>query len=195
MLFYIVLSVVFNINYYVMFVNIIKIYNLVLNAFNHSVSKPNFNMYSCFDIANKFLELSELDRRPLKQMKLLKLVYIAHGFNLAVNDKPLIKEYVEAWQYGPVIRELYYVIKRFGNRPISKDVVEIYSDNKLTNEDEEFIGVIWDIYKDNTGLELSTMTHQSGTPWDKVYNNSRGLSNSIISEKIIKEYYSNKLNS
>ena len=51
-------------------------------------------------------------------MKVLKLVYMAHGFNLAITDDPLINDRVEAWKFGPVIRPLYGKLKQFGSGAI-----------------------------------------------------------------------------
>jgi uncharacterized phage-associated protein len=63
--------------------------------------------YECDLIANELLSLSARDTAPLTVMKLLKLVYIAHGWYLAFADKPLISEKVEAWDYGPVRASAY----------------------------------------------------------------------------------------
>ena len=54
-------------------------------------------------VANKFLELGERDGvSDITPMKLLKLVYIAHGWHLALSEgkKPLVNEASEAWKYG-----------------------------------------------------------------------------------------------
>ena len=63
--------------------------------------------YSSKAVANYFLEKSDLPAKGrLTQMKLHKLVYFAHGICLAVYNKPLIKDEIQAWQYGPVVPEL-----------------------------------------------------------------------------------------
>ena len=46
-------------------------------------------------------------------MHVLKLVYLAHGWMLGLHKRPLIKEQVEAWLYGPVILVLYQKYKYF----------------------------------------------------------------------------------
>ena len=52
-------------------------------------------------------------------MKLIKLVYIAHGWHLALeNGKSLISEAVMAWKYGHVINSLYQKLKRYGSQDI-----------------------------------------------------------------------------
>ncbi|KJW07325.1 Panacea domain-containing protein [Orientia tsutsugamushi] len=59
-------------------------------------------LLSCFDVASYFLVL--VDRAAgdvITQLKLQKLVYFAQGAHLALFDKPLFKEDIEAWENGP----------------------------------------------------------------------------------------------
>jgi uncharacterized phage-associated protein len=55
-------------------------------------------------VANDFLDLARRDGEILDPMKIQKLVYLAHGWHLALHGPALIKQQVEAWPYGPVIR-------------------------------------------------------------------------------------------
>ena len=47
-------------------------------------------------------------------MLLQKLVYIAHGWNLAICGEPLIEEAPEAWDNGPVYRSIWDHIRDHG---------------------------------------------------------------------------------
>ena len=55
-------------------------------------------------------------------MKLQKLAYFAHGWNLAIRNTPLINESVEAWKFGPVIPSLYHDVKGYGMEPITAKI-------------------------------------------------------------------------
>ena len=68
--------------------------------------------YSTQDIANYFLQKGEKDP-TMTPMKLIKLVYIAHGWNLGLTGKPLVSEDAEAWKYGPVFPSLYNKYRGF----------------------------------------------------------------------------------
>ena len=51
-------------------------------------------------VANRFIELGQEGDTEFTQMQLQKLVYIAHGLNLALNNgEQLIREQVQAWDW------------------------------------------------------------------------------------------------
>ena len=148
-------------------------------------------MYNCFDIAKKFIELSKKDSSEMTPMKLLKLTYIAHGYYLAFTDKPLFSNNVEAWKYGPVIPDLYHIVKRTDFSENDFNFIEMFSDSKLSKGDDKFIESVWNAYKKFDGGQLSSKTHEEGTPWAKTYN---GQFSTKIDNELIKEYYKTKVN-
>ena len=150
-------------------------------------------MYSSKAIANYFLDKGDYDRVDITPMQLIKLVYIAHGWYLALKDKPLIEDNVEAWQFGPVIPELYHEFKYYGSEPIDGRAFEevlasIYNDP--TQEPvSDFLDELWSQYKDFTAIELSNMTHLPNTPWDITRKENMFKRNPVIVDDLIKSYY------
>ncbi|MDP9961861.1 Panacea domain-containing protein [Chryseobacterium lathyri] len=143
-------------------------------------------MYNCFDIAKQFLKYAKEEGIDVEPMKLLKLTYIAHGWHLGFYSKPLINNTIEAWKFGPVIPDLYHITKRFGFSNVDYDTISMRSSNKLSENEEKFIKVIWENYKQFSGLDLSTKTHLKGTPWFEVYD---GTFNKVIDNQTIEKYY------
>ena len=123
-------------------------------------------------------------------LKLIKLVYISHGYHLAMTGKPLFYEQVEAWKYGPVVPEIYYAVKQFGKGAIPPSVFAGYEDRAeggVSHGSDTVINDVVAAYGKYDGLQLSAATHKQGTPWDKVYNaNGEGA---VISNGVIKSYY------
>ncbi len=66
-------------------------------------------------VGNHFVDLAQRNNRPLYITTMLKLVYIAHGWTLALLDRPLIMSTIEAWRYGPVIPVLYDAFAKQAN--------------------------------------------------------------------------------
>jgi uncharacterized phage-associated protein len=153
-------------------------------------------------VANFFIGKSLDSGIELTPMKLLKLVYISHGWYLAIKNEDLLSRAVEAWRYGPVVPPVYHKVKDYGDAQITSYVQEMAGLNRYytplveNTETKEFLEEVWDQYKIFNGLELSTLTHMIGTPWYVVFNdpknkNKKGV---IIPNDLIKQHYTEKLN-
>ena len=156
--------------------------------------------YQPLQIANYFIDKSRQTRAELTPLKLLKLVYIAHGWHLSfTNGEPLITERVQAWKYGPVIGSLYDEFKGFGRSQITRKGRDYLtgSSSFVTPELERsdpitgFLDMIWKAYAHLDGTQLSTLTHQPNTAWDRVWNQEGGSKrrNAIIRDSVIREHY------
>lgn len=144
--------------------------------------------YQLNTIANAFiLRAMAYSTHDMTPMKLLKLVYIAHGWSLGINNQPLFVEKVEAWKYGPVIRDLYHHIKQYGNQPISKPL-NVPVEEDIAQADKDLINRVWDVYGELDGLQLSSITHRDGSPWSKTWD-ARGLHGLTIEPDDIRAHY------
>lgn len=154
-------------------------------------------MYPSLVIANYFIGLSLQNGDFLNPMKLQKLIYFAHGWYLAVRKKPLISEQIEAWDYGPVIPVVYHKFKKYGNTPITEKY-HIEDDTIIIDHDTIiFLDNIYNTYKKFNALQLSTISHAEGTPWEDLYIEfEQDLPrNTIISMESIKKYFTLELSS
>lgn len=137
--------------------------------------------------------------RDIDPMKLQKLVYISHGWNLAILVDPLISQAVKAWKYGPVIPDLYHEFKEFGADPIARKARRVDPETgslvdfpaEIASETVQVVDRVWDSYKDYTGVQLSTLTHQPGTPWHQVMEFRKRHPNASlwIPNKLIRDHY------
>lgn len=146
--------------------------------------------YSSFQIANHFIKKAGETGSELTPMKLMKLVYLGHGWHLGVTGKPLISERVQAWKYGPVIPNLYHQYKDFGRGQIGPSALTDV-DPVTDPETIQFLDVIWDIYAKFSGGQLSTLTHEKDSPWWKTWNDHGGSEKkgAIIPEDSIRDFY------
>ena len=121
-------------------------------------------------------------------MKLQKLVYMAHGWNLAVNDEPLIQEQFEAWPYGPVEDTLYHIFKPFRNSPITRYAKTWAGDKEVSYvATSERFKAIFDAvvakYGSFSALRLSELTHMPDTPWSVTRESGAAfISNDLIAQ-------------
>jgi uncharacterized phage-associated protein len=125
--------------------------------------------------------------KPIKQLKLQKLLYFAQGIYMASSDgQKLFEEPLQAWEYGPVVPYVYHEYKIFGNNPITPVNIELYCDGgiellrsrkeKLPSEIVDFLQNIWNTFGKYHDIQLVELTHLKGSPWFEIYEqNNRSI--------------------
>jgi uncharacterized phage-associated protein len=146
-------------------------------------------------VANSFLYRATTEGvRDIDPLKIQKLVYCLHGWYLATRGVPAVGERFQAWPYGPVLSSLYHEFKQYGSNPIGGYATEIdptsgqYRSMMVSLEDKNFQEVfeaVWNRYKDLNGLQLSALTHSTGTPWSK----ARERGDSYLNDSEIQEHF------
>ena len=159
-------------------------------------------------VANEFLALQEGDsgHPPITNLKLQKLLYYAHAWFLAANNKPLFEEDIEAWPWGPVVRNIYLNFKEYGNQPVRGRATELkkvgdsildweFEDPAITDDGlKKFIRAVWDIHKKYTGIQLSNSTHARGEPWAVIKEKYGSLDDKpTIPNFLIEEIFKGKI--
>ena len=142
-------------------------------------------------IANEFITLAQQEGKQLTNMQLQKLVYIAQGYNLALLDQCLYFNNTHAWQWGPVVPNLYKKLQKYGSGIVT-NLIAIQEDivAPIPIESEEVITAVWDSYGSYTGGQLSSITHQSDSPWSVTWAEKHF---SIIPIKRITAHYLKKV--
>lgn len=144
---------------------------------------------------NTSLEVAQyfLDQRESKSdstipeytnMKLQKLVYFAHGYNLAILDKPLIDSDFFAFQYGPIEMDLYAIASSYGRKEVKK--IKEPNDYSFTDEENELLKKVDATFSKYTASQLSEITHRKGSPWSEVWELSPF---GKIPAELIREYF------
>lgn len=157
-------------------------------------------------VANFFLEKGKDDGVPITPMKLIKLIYIAHGWCLGAKNTPLFSEEIKAWKFGPVMPSIYHEFKHFGGEPIIDFLSREYDPFEDMDADTPCIPkdhndvlntleLVWDLYKDKSATSLMKLTHQKNTPWDKVWNVDQDRINGQIDSSLICDHYKNLIES
>ena len=140
------------------------------------------------DVANYFVDYSGYTKTNLQ---VLKMTYIAHGYMLAIHDKPLIYDAVEAWDHGPVIPDVYRAFKKWNLSPIGKIT---YFPDPFSPDEKEMIDETFASYGRFCGYYLSQITHEDGsltTPWKQCYQPGKNV---VIPDEVTKKYYEDLIN-
>ncbi len=143
-----------------------------------------------FVVIAYLLNMAAKEGKGLTPLQINKLIYICHGWAWGKLNRPLIENrlgQIEAWKYGPVIRNVYERLKKwraegitfdsfcedFGSYGMGKKDATDYLVGEITNLNEQdpemskLIDLVWRVYKDLTGGQLITITHKEETPWRK----------------------------
>lgn len=151
-------------------------------------------------VANYLLKLAKEKGIDLQPLKLMKLVYIAHGFMLALFDRSALNprfDRVEAWKYGPVIPSVYHSFKCYGKGNIDKPTTVFVPtddgkdfDVKTPMLEDESLQLACEAALSNygkyTGSRLVEMLHLKGTPWQRFYIEGR---NTEIPDEETKDFF------
>lgn len=142
-------------------------------------------MYDSITVANRLLDRAAKKNDSLTPMQVLKLVYIAHGWTLGLLGKPLIKDEVQAWEYGPVIPRLYGAMRHFRSNPVEGPLAA--PKEEIADAEGSIIDQVYDKYGSHSGPALSRLTHLPNSPWDVTYR--PGLFGVVIPNDIIEDHY------
>ena len=136
-------------------------------------------MYSALNIAKYIIDKCTKDRDPISNLQLQKILYYIQREFLQ-QGAMAFSEDIEAWQFGPVVPEVYKQYCGFGALPIRmRYVVTIQSSDKnIINPIIEKKRILnpWDMVSD---------THSSGKAWDLIYRSGLG-DHQIIPRELIR---------
>lgn len=122
----------------------------------------------------------------LSNLKLQKLMYYCQGGHYRWDNRQLIDDNLfEAWEYGPVIREIYHEFKIYGQNDITILIPENDPDiSILSTSERETIFSIWTQLKHLSAFDLVDQTH-SEAPWI----NAMSHNSPFINEEDIRGYF------
>ena len=139
-------------------------------------------MYTALEVAkytiNKCIELG----RPISNLQLQKILYYIQGEYMKKNHgEVLFNECIEAWQYGPVVPDVYYEYNIYSaSRIIDKqEEIEIAEYNKA---------IIDEVIVNKSLLRASRLVHDTHkeSPWIIAYKRYNG---STITIQEMKDFF------
>lgn len=136
-------------------------------------------------LANLIIKMAADKGDLITNLKLQKLLYYEQGYHLACFGKPLFKEEILAWQYGPVVREAYDAFSEFGGKALSVQG-DVYSFRN--KEEEALFEEVFEAYNKYSASYLVEMTH-SETPWKSVPTKT----DSVISKESMTAFFKKKV--
>lgn len=115
---------------------------------------------------------------PITNLQLQKILYYIQKDYLSRNELAF-DDLFEAWQFGPVIRQVYYYFCGNGAMPI----ISKY-DTVIDKSDRCHVDPIVEEKRKLDPWDLVEDTHKQGRAWSKVFNHGQGNKHIIDNDLI-----------
>lgn len=139
-------------------------------------------MYTAIDLSKYIVEKCINDNHPISNLQLQKILYYIQMDFLRRGDIAFQDDF-EAWQFGPVVPEVYYCYCGNGAMPITFE----YGSPIVDQSDAFHIDRIIERKRILAPWDLVAETHKHDGAWDKIYQNGIG-NHQVIPTNLIKEY-------
>lgn len=143
-------------------------------------------MYNAVDVAKYIIWFCKENGHSISNLKLQKLLYFVQAQFLITTGEPAFPEEIEAWDFGPVVPEVYQYFKMWG----SSELPAILARNakaKIYIRDQEIMDEILEECAQYSASFLVDITHNQD-PW---YDSYEKYCNNVITKESIKEYFRN----
>lgn len=140
-------------------------------------------MYSAIIVAQYIIEHCNSIGKTISNLKLQKILYFVQAEFLVSKGEPCFREPIEAWDFGPVVPEVYHRYKVYGSASIPCIERQLYY--PFSENDRVMIDGIVDECAKYSASMLVEMTHRQA-PWKNAY---RPYASTEISNASIKAFF------
>lgn len=141
-------------------------------------------MYSAIDVAKYIIWYCKEKGYSISNLKLQKILYFVQAAFLVDLGRPCFEESIEAWDFGPVVSEVYHKFKIFGSADIPKAMCNGV-ESIIIRSDRQTINEMVDQCAEYSASSLVEITHNQD-PWRNAYQKGR---NNVISNLSIQDYF------
>jgi len=138
-------------------------------------------MYKAVDLSKYIVTKCLADNCPVSNLQLQKILYYIQKAFLKQGSIAFADD-IEAWQFGPVVPNVYYKFCGYGAMPITSSFDGACSVNAL---DAPMIDKIIDEKKSLDPWDLVADTHKRNGAWDQIYQDGAG-NHRLIPRELIK---------
>ena len=137
-------------------------------------------MYKAMELSTYIVSKCIKEDCPISNLQLQKILYYIQKAFLDRGDRAF-SDNIEAWQFGPVVPNVYDQYCGYGAMPISFSSIKY----DVAKEDKQLIDSIVESKRVLAPWDLVEETHKKGGAWDKTYKNGSG-SHEVIPTELIK---------
>jgi len=151
------------------------------------MSRGDLGKYDVIEISEYIIQQYDKNGKSISPFKLQPILYFVQANFLVNANKPCFSNYIEAWDFGPVVLEVYHKYKIYGAAGIP--VMNIR--NKSFNIPAADLKLIDDIIEqclDYSMIDLLSMA-KGQRPWLEARSR---LVNRVLRNDVIRDYFKEK---
>lgn len=125
-------------------------------------------------IANWFIDKAQLAKLSIAKVWVNKLTYLAYETAILDENIVLTPARAEAWNFGPVFREIYSQFDEIESRGhlekfsiVGRQRIKVES--RFDACETQILEQVWEKYSTMSATDLTAVTHAEGTPWRTVW--------------------------
>ncbi len=140
-------------------------------------------MYSAVNVAKYIIQRCNQLGKSISNLKLQKMLYFIQAEFLVSQNTPCFGERIEAWDFGPVVPDIYHRYKVYGSASIPSVVDDDYC--PFNERDKALADDIIEACAKYSASTLVEITHRQ-SPWISAYHRYSGAP---ISNESIKFFF------
>lgn len=155
--------------------------------------------YCVDDVARYIINYCNDSEYIISNLKLQKILYFVQAKFLTEMTYPCFSEEIEAWNFGPVVPQIYSEYKKFGSGNIPKIMTYYkyseddyfsaekckYTPDVIGQDDQPLIESMVDSCNNYSASQLVSITHKQA-PWIKAFS---PYMNNVITKESIKSFF------
>ena len=131
--------------------------------------------YKAADVAACIIETAISAGMPVSNLQLQKLLFFCQCKHLQERGYPLFADEIVAWQYGPVVKDVYRTYSYRGASPIKRTIRSMSMGMRtpfaqLTGDSRRIVTDMTRKWLHRDPWDLVRQSHRPGGAWDMVYN-------------------------
>ena len=130
-------------------------------------------MYTAIDLSRYIVSKCIKDGYPISNLQLQKILYYIQK-DFLKRDHLAFQDNIEAWQFGPVVPNVYYHYCGYGAMPI----ISSRESFDINQKDLSDVDCIVEQKRKLRPWELVAETHKENGAWAQIYRN--GLGNHMV---------------
>lgn len=143
-------------------------------------------MYKAVDVSRFIISHEHSIGKEISNLRLQKILYFVQAKFLTKNKKVCFSDEMQAWTFGPVVPNVYYLYRIFA----AFDIRDSSPFSFIPEKDKNLIKSVLDMCRPYPTYQLVDITH-SQDPWKNAIASGEGT---IITPDSIRTYFEEQIN-